>query len=66
VYTLDVKDLTRLAVGDPETADITLADKTEKKGTTGVHITGLERGETTLVVWTKEGALKAYKLVIQG
>ncbi|KFA91776.1 pilus assembly protein N-terminal domain-containing protein [Archangium violaceum] len=65
-YTLEVKDLVRLAVGDPETAGISESDKTKKKDTTGVLITGLEAGETTLLTWTKNGTRKAYKLVIQG
>ena len=64
VYTLEVKDLTRLAVGDPEMADISLDEK--KKDPVGVRITGGKRGETTLVTWTKDGTIKAYKLVIQG
>lgn len=64
VYTLAVKDLTRLAVGDPEIADISVDDK--KKDTQVVRITGSKAGETTLVTWTKDGTLKAYKLVIQG
>lgn len=65
-YTLEVKDLVRIAVGDPETAGISLSDKAKKKDTTGVLITGLEAGETTLLTWTKDGTRKAYKLVIQG
>ena len=66
VYTLDVKDLVRIAVGDPETAGISVADKTDKKDTTGVRISGLKAGETTLLTWTKDGTRKAYKLVVQG
>jgi hypothetical protein len=66
VYTLDVKDLVRIAVGDPATADVTVADKTDKKDTTGVRITGRKVGETTMLTWTKDGARKAYKLVVQG
>lgn len=64
VYTLEVKDLTRLAVGDPETADISVDE--QKKDPVGVRITGRKAGETTLVTWTKDGTLKAFKLVIQG
>lgn len=60
VYTLQVKDLTRVAVGDPATADISVDDKT------GIRITGRKAGETTLLTWTKDGTRKAYKLAIQG
>ncbi|HYO67400.1 MAG TPA: pilus assembly protein N-terminal domain-containing protein [Archangium sp.] len=31
MYTLDVKNLVRIAVGDPETVDISVADKTDKE-----------------------------------
>ena len=65
VYTLAVKHLVRIAVGDPSTADISVGDKTEKD-TTDVRITGRKPGETTLLTWTKDGTRKAYKLVIQG
>jgi Flp pilus assembly secretin CpaC len=60
VRTLEVKDLTRIAVGDPEVADITVS------GEAGVRIQGRKQGETTLLVWTKDGTRKAYRLVIQG
>ncbi|WP_375769431.1 pilus assembly protein N-terminal domain-containing protein [Archangium gephyra] len=66
VYTLEVKNLVRIAVGDPETVDISVADKTDKKDSVGVRITGLKAGETTLLTWTKDGARKAYKVVVQG
>jgi Flp pilus assembly secretin CpaC len=60
VRTLVVKEFTRLAVGDPQVADISVS------GTDGVRIQGRKQGETTLLVWTKDGTRKAYKLVIQG
>jgi hypothetical protein len=63
VYTLQVKDLVRIAVGDPETAGVSVDDQ---KDTVGVRITGRKAGETTLLTWTKDGARKAYKLVVQG
>jgi hypothetical protein len=63
VYTLRVKDLVRIAVGDPETAGVSVDDE---KDTVGVRITGRKAGETTLLTWTKDGARKAYKLVVQG
>jgi Flp pilus assembly secretin CpaC len=59
---LSAKDLTRVAVGDPEVANISVDDK----GETVLHITAGKPGETTLLVWTKDGARKAYKLVVQG
>ena len=60
VRTLSVKDVTRVAVGDPATADITVSE------TGGIRITGGKQGETLLLVWTKDGARKAYRLVVQG
>ena len=66
VYTLNVKDLVRLAVGDPAIADVSIADETDKKDTTGVRISGRKAGETTLLTWTKDGVRKAYKIVVQG
>jgi Flp pilus assembly secretin CpaC len=60
VRTLTVKELTRVAVGDPTTADITVS------GEDGVRITGRKQGETMLLVWTKDGKRKAYRLVIEG
>ena len=63
VYTLGVKDLVRIAVGDPETADVSVDGQ---KDTVGVRITGRKAGETTLLTWTKDGTRKAYKVVVQG
>ena len=60
VRTLTVKDLTRLAVGDPTTADISVSGEGE------VKITGRKQGETLLLVWTKDGKRKAYRLAIEG
>jgi Flp pilus assembly secretin CpaC len=60
VRTLEVKELTRIAVGDPRVADISAS------GTEGVRIQGRKQGETTLLVWTKDGTRKAYRLVIEG
>ena len=61
VRTLEVKDVTRVAVGDPKIADISVAG--EQK--TQLRITGGEHGRTTLLVWTKDGARKEYLLVIR-
>ncbi|QRK10967.1 pilus assembly protein N-terminal domain-containing protein [Archangium violaceum] len=60
VRTLEVKGLTRIAVGDPEIVGVTV------EGGSGIRLTGLEKGETTMRVWTSDGARKAYKLVVQG
>lgn len=62
LHSLEVKDMTRVAVGDPEIANIAV----EGKGATVLHITGGKPGETTLLVWTKDGARREYKLVVQG
>jgi len=60
VHTLTVKELTRLALGDPTTADVSVS------GADAVRITGRKQGETLLLVWTKDGTRKAYRLVVQG
>jgi Flp pilus assembly secretin CpaC len=60
VRTLEVKELIRLAVGDPQVADISVS------GMDGVRIQARKQGETMLLVWTKDGKRKAYRLVIQG
>jgi Flp pilus assembly secretin CpaC len=59
---LEVKDMSRVAVGNQEFADIAI----DGKGATVLHITGKKPGETTLLVWTKDGERRAFKLVIQG
>lgn len=56
---LQVSGLTRVAVGDPEVADI------DVEGGATLRIEGRKAGETILVVWTGEGR-KAYRLVVQG
>jgi Flp pilus assembly secretin CpaC len=63
VLTLEQKDMTRVAVGDPQVADIKVMGE---KGASSLHITGRTQGETVMLVWTKDGARKAYRLVVQG
>ena len=63
VRTLELKDMTRVAVGDPQVADIEVKGE---KGASSLHITGRTQGETVMLVWTKGGARKAYKLIVQG
>lgn len=58
---LEMKDLSRIAVGNPEIADIGIDDKR----VTVLRITGSKQGETTLLVWTKDGARRAFKLVVR-
>ncbi len=60
VRTLEVKELTRVALGDPEVADITVSEEG------ALRIQGRKQGETTLLTWTKDGTRKAYKLVVGG
>lgn len=60
---LSAMDVIRVAVGDPEVADIAVDSKGEE---TVLHINGKKPGETTLLVWTNDGKRKAYKLVVQG
>ncbi|WNG32306.1 hypothetical protein F0U61_00780 [Archangium violaceum] len=58
---LELKDMSRIAVGNSEIADIGI----DGKGATVLHITGSKQGETTLLVWTKDGARRAFKLVVR-
>ncbi|WP_158502148.1 pilus assembly protein N-terminal domain-containing protein [Vitiosangium sp. GDMCC 1.1324] len=63
VRILDAKDITRVALGSQEFADVaTGGDGSEKV----LRVTGVKKGETTLLVWTKDGKRKSYRLVIQG
>ncbi len=47
---LSVPGVSRVAVGDPRIADITVDGKTGS-----VRITGGQKGKTTLLVWTRSG-----------
>jgi Flp pilus assembly secretin CpaC len=60
VRTLEVKGLTRVAVGDPEIIGVSMS------GDSSIRLVGLKKGETTLLLWTKDGTRKAYRLVVQG
>ncbi|MBN1206532.1 MAG: pilus assembly protein N-terminal domain-containing protein [Myxococcaceae bacterium] len=51
--------MNRLAIGDPEIADIKVPDKGS------VRITALKAGETTLVIWSGT-VIKTYRLVVEG
>src|SRR5215217_2056402 len=55
---LDLQDLTRVALGDPETADV----KTLGKGK--LEVTGKAAGTTTLLVWKRNGERLAYSVVV--
>jgi pilus assembly protein CpaC len=56
--TLQAPGVTRVAIGDPEIADIDVADG-------GVlRIEGRKAGETTLLVWTG-AARKEYRIVVE-
>ncbi len=60
--TLEVKNLVRVAIGDPEVAEVSF----EGANDAIIRLTGSKKGETTLLVWTKDGARKAYRIVTQG
>ncbi|WP_257461850.1 pilus assembly protein N-terminal domain-containing protein [Archangium lipolyticum] len=60
--TLEVKNLVRVAIGDPEVAEVTFEGSDDMI----IRLTGSKKGETTLLVWTKDGARKAYRIVTQG
>jgi Flp pilus assembly secretin CpaC len=52
-----VPGLMRIAIGDPEIADI------RTTGESGIRVDGLKAGETTMLVWTDKGR-KAYRIVV--
>jgi Flp pilus assembly secretin CpaC len=56
--TLNAPGVTRLALGDPEIADVKVT------GGDFIRIDGLKAGETMLLVWTGK-ARKAYRIVVQ-
>ncbi|HZI10536.1 MAG TPA: pilus assembly protein N-terminal domain-containing protein [Myxococcus sp.] len=59
-HELKLKDLSRVAVGDPEVADIQVSGKD------ALRITGQKAGETTLLVWTGDKQeLRAYHVVVR-
>jgi pilus assembly protein CpaC len=58
VKPLSAPGLTRLALGDPEIADVDIT------GNDVIRVKGLKAGETKLFVWTGE-ARKAYRIVVQ-
>jgi pilus assembly protein CpaC len=56
--TLEAPGVTRVALGDPEIADV------EVTGDNVLRIDGRKAGETKLLVWTGEKR-KAYRIVVQ-
>ena len=56
--TLQVPGLTRVALGDPDIADV------EVSGGNALRIDGRKAGETKLIIWTTS-ARKAYRIVVQ-
>jgi Flp pilus assembly secretin CpaC len=56
--TLKANGVTRLALGDPKIADVTIA------GGDVIRIDGIKAGETKLLVWTGK-ARKAYRIVVE-
>jgi pilus assembly protein CpaC len=57
--TLSAPGVTRLALGDPEIADVKMA------GGDVIRIDGLKAGETMLIVWVGK-ARKSYRIVVDG
>ncbi|NVJ25837.1 MULTISPECIES: pilus assembly protein N-terminal domain-containing protein [Myxococcus] len=55
---LDMEGLSRLALGDPETAEV----KTLGKGK--IEVTGKVAGTTTMLVWKRNGERLAYTVVV--
>jgi len=58
--TVKAPGMNRLAIGDPEIADINVPDKGNV-----IHITALKAGETTLIVWVGDSVIKTYHLTVQ-
>ena len=59
--TLLLADITRLALEDPEVADVNLIGETQ------IQVKGLKKGETLLRVWLHDGkAHKDYQILITG
>lgn len=59
-HSLNVPGLVRVAVGDPEVADVSA----EGKGV--LKVTGRKAGQTTLITWAgPENALHTYRVVVQ-
>lgn len=56
--TLQAPGVTRVALGDPDIADV------EVTGDDVLRIDGRKAGETQLIVWTPKGR-KAYRIVVQ-
>ncbi len=56
--TLNVKNIIRVAVGDPEVADIRVA------GGGDVEITGRAPGNTQLQVWRSDGTRLSYPIAV--
>jgi Flp pilus assembly secretin CpaC len=54
-----VPGMNRIAIGDPEIAEVEVPDKS------AIRLTGLKAGETTLVVWSGTD-IKTYRLVVEG
>jgi pilus assembly protein CpaC len=59
--TLRLAEVSRLALKDPEIADVSVT------GAHGIQIKGLKKGETLLRVWLNDGKThKDYKLLVGG
>ncbi len=56
--TLTVQNLTRLALGDPEIADVKVL------GDNAIRIDGLKAGQTVLLLWTGN-TRKPYRVVVE-
>ncbi|MFP2927404.1 pilus assembly protein N-terminal domain-containing protein [Pyxidicoccus sp. 3LG] len=59
-HRLRVKDLSRVALGDPEIAEVELSEDDS------LRITPRKAGETTLIVWSGEKqALRTYRIIVR-
>lgn len=58
-HVLTVKDLSRVALGDPSIADV------QTTGVDGVEVSALKAGKTTLMIWSGDGTRRTYRIVVK-
>ena len=57
-HDLPLKGMTRIAIGDPEVVDVKVTGDV-------IHITGLKKGETSMLVWSGKDDKRAYTLSVK-
>jgi Flp pilus assembly secretin CpaC len=59
-HVLTVPGLSRVALGDPDVADVATTGKD------GVKLTARKKGETTLMTWDEDGKRRTWRVVVKG